>query len=139
MIKQYIKTAEKLGRKLAKYINFSPVKSEQYSFFQIRPFKYSEHKIGEWIGFLTNFSNIKKNISFFVKGNSANIKLFAKVPKNIEKYFENAFYASFPTSELLKIDPTTWENHYKYSGYINFSPPTKEKLQFLSVDDFSSQ
>ncbi len=141
MFKKFIKTAENLWYILSKYIalpSFSN-SSSQYSYFQIKPFKYSEHTIGEWIGFLTNFSNIKKNISFFIKWNSANIKLFVKIPTNIEKYFENAFYASFPTSELIKVESNNFKNIYKYEWYIHFETSANEKLKLLTIEDFSPQ
>lgn len=41
-----------------------------------------------------------------ISGHSANIKLYVGVPKDFKNYFENTFYASYPTSDLIELkDP----------------------------------
>lgn len=38
-----------------------------------------------------------------ISGNSVEIKLYVGVPKDFKSYFENTFYASFPTSDLIEL------------------------------------
>jgi hypothetical protein len=45
----------------------------------------------------------KKKIIFMISGNTSNIKLYVGVPKDFKSYFENTFYASYPTSDLVEL------------------------------------
>lgn len=38
-----------------------------------------------------------------ISGNSADIKLYVGVPGDFKSYFENTFYASYPTSDLVEL------------------------------------
>jgi len=43
MLSQYISLAQKIGNKISKYLNLPTINNnQQYSYFQIKPFKYSE-------------------------------------------------------------------------------------------------
>jgi len=144
MIHKFISLAENLWKKISKYIKLPSKKAkidkQNFIYFQIKPFRYSEKGPTQWLGFLTNFSNIKKPISFFIDWNWWDIKLFAKVPRNIEKYFENAFYANFPTSELIKIPSSQLKNYFNFKWFINFEKPTNAKfIPFLTFNDFVKQ
>lgn len=76
----------------------------KFLFYRIKPFKDNELGTGYWQGFLKSFSDITDPISFYISGNSHTLTLYAKIPVGIQFYFENVFYASFPTSELIPID-----------------------------------
>lgn len=60
----------------------------------------------------------KKRIFFIISGNASDIKIYVGVPKDFRTYFENTFYASFPTSDLLELDKAL------------AIPQTRERLQF---------
>jgi len=45
----------------------------------------------------------KKKIIFMISGNASDIKLYVGVPKDFKNYFENTFYASYPTSDLTEL------------------------------------
>ena len=38
-----------------------------------------------------------------ISGNASDIKLYVGVPKDFKNYFENTFYASYPTSDLTEL------------------------------------
>lgn len=38
-----------------------------------------------------------------ISGNTSNIKLYVGVPIDFKNYFENTFYASYPTSDLIEL------------------------------------
>ncbi len=38
-----------------------------------------------------------------ISGNSSDIKLYVGVPKDFKNYFENTFFASYPTSDLVEL------------------------------------
>ena len=66
-----------------------------------------------------------------ISGNATNIKLYVGVPKEFKNYFENTFYASYPTSDLIEQNtkislPTNRER-------INFSKEGK----MLTKDEFT--
>lgn len=45
----------------------------------------------------------KKKIIFLISGNVSDIKLYVGVPKDFKNYFENTFFASYPTSDLVEL------------------------------------
>ena len=139
MLDKFIKTAENIWTNIAK-IKLPNLfqKQEEYSYFQIKPFRYSDESVAQWLWFLSNFSNLKKNFYFYIRWNWGNIKLLAKVNKSIEKYFENSFYASFPTSELVKISKAEFENWFNYNWYINFEDANNQ-INFLTTKDFTKE
>ncbi|MEI6672917.1 MAG: hypothetical protein WCL02_06415 [bacterium] len=38
-----------------------------------------------------------------ISGNAIDIKLYVGVPKDFKNYFENTFYASYPTSDIVEL------------------------------------
>lgn len=38
-----------------------------------------------------------------ISGNTTDIKLYVGIPKDFKTYFENTFYASYPTSDLIEL------------------------------------
>lgn len=48
--------------------------------------------------------DLTQSVQYFITGDRANIVMYAVVPASIAIYFENVFYASFGTSELIKDD-----------------------------------
>lgn len=41
-----------------------------------------------------------------ISGNISDIKLYVGVPKDFKSFFENTFYASYPTSDLIETEKT---------------------------------
>jgi hypothetical protein len=69
----------------------------------------------------------KKKISFVIYGNSNNIKLFVKLPREFETFFKNTFYANFSTSDLEQTNIKPWLDEKKQlltKKYINFAKNT---------------
>lgn len=66
-----------------------------------------------------------------ISGNASDIKLYVGVPREFKNYFENTFYASYPTSDLIEQNtkvsiPTNRE-------WIRFSKEGK----LLTKDEFT--
>lgn len=82
--------------------------------YLIKPFKDNELGTGYRQGFIKSFSDITDPIHFFISGNNASSALYAQIPASIQFYFENVFYASFPTSELVLLEsiPVVPVQHY---------------------------
>ncbi len=103
MIKSILNLAENLWKKLADF-DFSNIfdvsSSTDFCYYQIKPFRENENWIAYWIWFMSNYTNIKKQITFFVSWNAKDIRIYVKVPASLKTYFENTFYSSFPTSDL---------------------------------------
>ncbi len=70
--------------------------------YRIRPFKDNDHGTAYWQSFLKSFMDITQTIQYVITGDRTNILIYAVVPNDLVVYFENVFYASFPTSELIK-------------------------------------
>ena len=63
-----------------------------------------------------------KKITFYIRGNTNSIELFVGLPKDFKQFFQNTFYTSFPTSDLVEVtnfQPT------KMSDYIIAKEPEK--------------
>ncbi|MFA5747522.1 MAG: hypothetical protein WC872_00240, partial [Candidatus Absconditabacterales bacterium] len=96
---------------LAKKTNKKTIKSKENIdttsnsvFLQIKPFKDNDHGVGHWESLIRNLVSVKKKkINFLIRGNSSDIKFFANLPKDFKKFFQNAFFSSFPTSDLVEI------------------------------------
>ena len=110
------KTAEKIGNMLAgkktPKTQSAPRQNTltvdqstgNYIFFQIKPFKDNDRGIGHRDTVIKNLISLKRRkIIFMMRGNSADIKLYVGIPKNFKNYFENTFYASFPTSDIVQL------------------------------------
>lgn len=117
MIKSILNLAENLWTKLANF-DFSNLfgswSSAKFFYYQIKPFRENENGIAYWIGFLSNYTNIKKQITFFVSWNSKDIWIYAKIPESLKTYFENTFYSSFPTSDLKLLEISNFNLGWTY-------------------------
>lgn len=80
------------------------VPSNGYLYYRIKSFRDNELGTGYWQGFLKSFSDNTEPLHFFITGNNQTSGLYAKIPVSIQFYFENVFYASFPTSELILVE-----------------------------------
>lgn len=76
----------------------------KFLYYRIKSFKDNDLGTGYMQGFLKSFSDITEPLSFFIVGSSFSLGLYAKVPVGMQFYFENVFYSSFPTSELVHVD-----------------------------------
>lgn len=109
MLNKFIETAKFLWEKAADLFNFEKVgklfnffdKKKKYISFQIKPFKWNEYWISYWIWFLSNFTDLSEELTFFVSGNSSDVKIYVRISENLKEYFENVFYANFPDSDLV--------------------------------------
>lgn len=70
--------------------------------YRIKPFKDNEYGTAYWQSFLKSFMDISQTVQYVITGDRTNIVMYAIVPNDLMVYFENVFYASFPTSELIK-------------------------------------
>lgn len=133
--KYMFKSAEKLGKMIADasgWISSTPVPQTQGNtiFFQIKPFKDNDRGINHWETVSKNLISLKtKQLTFLIKGNSRNIKLFVWLPKDFKQFFQNTFYSSFPTSDLVEVKNP---HLYKNLEYII----AKDNAAVLSKDDF---
>lgn len=111
-----LKHAEKLGKMLAWWWKKAPNKvgtksvtspsghTPGYVFFHIKPFKDNDRGVNHRDTVSKNIISLKhKKIIFMISGNSSAIKLYVGVPKDFKNYFENTFYASYPTSDLIEL------------------------------------
>jgi hypothetical protein len=78
--------------------------SEDFLYYQIKPYKYNEYEISQNLGFLYNFAGLNDEIDFVFVGNGAVVKMVVRLPHNLCKYFENCFYANFPDSEVVILE-----------------------------------
>jgi len=78
--------------------------SSHYVFFHIKPFKDNDRGVNHRDTVSKNIISLKKKkIFFIISGNASDIKLYVGVPKDFKNYFENTFYASYPTSDLVEL------------------------------------
>lgn len=122
-----LKFAEKLWTKLASSLEGKKETiSKDNTYFQIKPFKDNENGVNHRETLSKNLISLKSNkITFVVKWNWNNIKLFAIVPKDFENFFKNIFYNSFATSDLFTYDKFKASSEL---SYIHF--PKSEKIKF---------
>ncbi|AHB41028.1 hypothetical protein P148_SR1C00001G0221 [candidate division SR1 bacterium RAAC1_SR1_1] len=130
-----LESAQKLGNLLAGVsggISSTP-KSPTLGntvFFQIKPFKDNDRGINHWETVSKNLISLKKKqLTFLIRGNSRSIKFFVGLPKDFKQFFQSAFYASFPTSDLLEVETPQLYAHQEY--IIG-----KDSAPVLSKDDF---
>ncbi|HPC34230.1 MAG TPA: type IV secretion system DNA-binding domain-containing protein, partial [Candidatus Absconditabacterales bacterium] len=99
-------------KKIENISNITPLKkNSRYFFLQLKPFKDNELGVNHRDTVLRNCASLKrKTISFILYGNSHNIKIFVKLPKQFETFFKNTFYASFSTSDLEDTDTNPFLN-----------------------------
>jgi len=106
--------------------------TDSYVCFEIMPYKDNELWFAHWESFLANFSSVKEEFFFTVRGNNKDIRLYMYAPKSLARYIENMFYSAFPTSELKKREYLSKDLH-TWAEFINFSSDTK----FYDAQDFS--
>ncbi len=144
-----LKHAERLGKMLAWTGGKKTVKKEKtiitkientppidhtgaYVFFHIKPFKDNDRGINHRDTVSKNIISLKKKkIIFVISGNSSNIKLYVGVPTDFKNYFENTFYASYPTSDLIELPKALVMPYTK--DWLHFSKEGK----LLSKDEFT--
>ena len=79
--------------------------SSNYVFFHIKPFKDNDRGVNHRDTVSKNIISLKKKkIIFMISGNNTDIKLYVGVPKDFKTYFENTFFASYPTSDLVELE-----------------------------------
>lgn len=66
-----------------------------------------------------------------ISGNASNIKLYVGVPRDFKNYFENTFYASYPTSDLIELPKPLDIPHNK--DWLHFS----KEGTLLTKDEFT--
>lgn len=100
-------------------------------FFQIKPFKDNDRGIGHRDTVSKNLISLKrKRMLFLICGNMADIKMYVGVPPKFKGYFQNTFFSSYPTSDLIETQaPTIYQNR----EHIVFSP----KGKIYSQEDFT--
>lgn len=82
----------------------SPKNPKDQLVLQLFPFKDNELGINHRQGMLKNFHKIKEQINFHIIGNSATIRMYVTMPASLRTYFENIFYAAYPTSDLIVVE-----------------------------------
>ena len=101
----------------------TPSQTSWYIFFQIKPFKDNDRGINHWDTVCKNLIGLKhKKIIFLIKGNVTSIKLYVGIPKDFKDFFQNTFYGSYPTSDLVE---TTDVGNYDAHEYIVAKDATK--------------
>lgn len=100
--------------------------------FEIKPYKENELGVSHRQGFLANFSSISEPILYSIRGNKSSIRLFLHVPSKYEKYVENVFYSSFPTTDISKLE-YEMDISTKGHSFFKFSP----ECTFYKYSEFS--
>jgi len=110
---------------------------QEFVYFHIKPFHGNEFWIEHRETIMKNLSAMyKKSISFAMTWNYSEVKFYAKIPVSIKSYFQNTFFANYPTSDLIEIKnpqsfnfiKTEWIPEFSIAEYIHFS----EKDSMLS-------
>jgi len=114
----------------------------KYLYYQIKPFKDNDLWVGHWEKLVKNLVSLKeKKISFFVYWNSSEIKLYVRLPRWFQTYFQNTFYTTFPTSDLAEADrgdlSCPWEKVYLGLIKESFFGWSRASGKFKTKDDFS--
>lgn len=94
----------------------APTSTPTHVVYRIKPFKDNDHGVAYRQGFLKSFMDMTKQVQYSLVGNRAGIIMYATVPTDIAMYFENVFYSSYPTSELVRdaldLPPTKFRVSY---------------------------
>lgn len=140
-----LKHAEKLGKMIAwstkkptkstkkiQTTNHSGEHTKGYVFFHIKPFKDNDRGVNHRDTISKNIISLKnKNIIFIISGNISDIKLYVGVPKDFKSFFENTFYASYPTSDLIETEKPIHLPQKR--DWLHFSPDGT----LLTKDEFT--
>lgn len=133
--KLMLESAQKLGKILAGTSGWisstqTPLSQGNTVFFQIKPFKDNDRGINHRETVSKNLISLKnKQLIFLIRWNSRSIKFYVWLPKDFKQFFQNTFYASFPTSDLLEVEAPQF---YKNLEYI----VAKDEAEILSKEDF---
>ena len=114
--------------------------TSKYLYLQIKPFKDNELWVGHWEKLIKNLVSLKsKKISFLICGNRNDIQLFVKLPKDFQVYFQNTFYTTFATSDLVKSDRICLAGERVYLGLIKESFFSGKKMSgiFKTKEEFT--
>ena len=104
--------------------------SSKYLYYQIKPFKDNELWVGHWEKLIKNLVSLKsKKITFLICGNRDDIQLFVRLPKDFQAYFQNTFYTTFTTSDLVKSDRICLAGERVYLD---------QRILFLVIESFWS-
>lgn len=78
--------------------------------------------MGHWEKLIKNLVSLKsKKITFLICGNRDDIQLFVRLPKDFQAYFQNTFYTTFTTSDLVKSDRICLAGERVYLGLVKDS------------------
>jgi hypothetical protein len=103
--------------------------SSDDQFFLIKPFRENEQGVNHRDTILKNMVSLKKQeMTFLIRGNQSSIKMYAKLPKDFRNYFQNTFYANYPTSDLSLIDPLPMTDDIQYITYKNIEEIKSKEL-----------
>ncbi len=98
--------------------------NSKYKYYQITPFRDNELGVDHWDSVLKNISVLwEKNIQFTISGNQKVLKFFVKLPVEFEVFFQNTFFANFPTSNLElanEDDVNKIEKSEKKQNFISY-------------------
>ncbi|MDO4713378.1 MAG: hypothetical protein Q4B28_01675 [bacterium] len=67
-----------------------------------------------------------------IQGNSAEIQLFVKLPRDFQTYFSNTFYTTFTTSDLISCEKVLLGTERKY---LHLAPDAI----FKTKEDFTKE
>lgn len=127
MLNKILKTAEKIGTKMvsnkeevlieASTTSYSSEESKKTVCFQLKPFKENEFGIAYWQWFLKNFTKSNDQIHFVISGNRSEIKLYVFLPSYLQQYFQNILLATFPTSDMKRVENFDFPKSLTYINY----------------------
>lgn len=129
MLENILNLAENIGKGISNKLFSDNTKTKNKSrtietiwktYYKLMFFKNNQNWLDYWKSFLWNFSNLKENIQISIIWNKWEISFYVSVSNKLSSYFENTFYANFPTSNLEKIKKTPTHQ----SKYINFNSNT---------------
>lgn len=92
-----------------------PVLQWDKAIYRIKPFKDNENGTAYWQSFLKSFMDLTQSVEYIITWNRGSIKMYAVMPASIALYFENVFYANYPTSELIREDFSPQWSQYRIS------------------------
>jgi len=132
MLKAIRKSAELLWNQLAgSPSNQATMSLHNYIFFQIKPFKDNDRGINHRDTVIKSMISLKrKKATFLITWNSTDIKFFVAIPKDFKQYFENTFYSSFPTSDLIEVPKMNFPINQEYIRFSNTG-------QILTKEEFT--
>ena len=102
-----------------------------YIYLQIKPFKDNERDVSYWEKVIESLISLKeRKISFAISGNTQDIKFYVKIPRDFKNFFENTFYSSFLTSDLIEIQNFKTSKEKKWISIETKDNGFKSKTNF---------